>query len=81
MFHESHRTIYQALEEMEELLKTEARLSNHVALITGASRNWSIALELATLGANVVVNYASSSAAAEQVVVANRWGGSAIALS
>lgn len=68
---------------MEELLKTEARLSNHVALITGASRGIgrAIALELATLGANVVVNYASSSAAAEQVVAEIvAGGGSAIAL-
>lgn len=68
---------------MEGLLKTEARLSNHVALITGASRGIgrAIALELATLGANVVVNYASSSAAAEQVVAEIvAGGGSAIAL-
>ena len=68
---------------MEGLLKTEARLSNHVALITGASRGIgrAIALELATCGANVVVNYASSSAAAEQVVAEIvAGGGSAIAL-
>ena len=68
---------------MEGLLKTEARLSNHVALITGASRGIgrAIALELATRGAAVVVNYARDSAAAEQVVAEIvAGGGSALAL-
>ena len=68
---------------MEGLLKTEARLSNHVALITGASRGIgrAIALELATRGASVVVNYARDNTAAEQVVAEIvAAGGSAIAL-
>ena len=59
------------------------RLRNSVAIVTGASRGIgrAIALELATCGASVVVNYASSSAAAEQVVdEITAGGGSALAL-
>ena len=54
-----------------------------VAIVTGASRGIgrAIALELATSGASVVVNYTSSSAAAEQVVnEITAGGGSALAL-
>ena len=54
-----------------------------VALVTGASRGIgrAIALELASCGASVVVNYTSSSAAAEQVVdEIMAGGGSALAL-
>ncbi len=58
-------------------------LKDQVAIVTGASRGIgrAIALQLASQGAKVVVNYASSSAAADQVVAeitAN--GGEAIAL-
>ncbi|MBK1989176.1 3-oxoacyl-[acyl-carrier-protein] reductase [Sphaerospermopsis aphanizomenoides BCCUSP55] len=58
-------------------------LQGQVAIVTGASRGIgrAIALQLASQGAKVVVNYASSSAAADQVVAeitAN--GGEAIAL-
>jgi 3-oxoacyl-[acyl-carrier protein] reductase len=58
-------------------------LKDQVAIVTGASRGIgrAIALQLASQGAKVVVNYASSSAAADQVVtdiVTN--GGEAIAL-
>jgi 3-oxoacyl-[acyl-carrier protein] reductase len=59
------------------------KLRDKVAIVTGASRGIgkAIALSLASEGANVVVNYASSSTAAEQVVEAiAAGGGSAIAL-
>ncbi len=68
---------------MEALPEQLQKLKSQVALVTGASRGIgrAIALSLATEGANVVVNYANSNAAAEEVVkeiVAS--GGNAIAL-
>ncbi len=68
---------------MEALPEQLQKLKSQVALVTGASRGIgrAIALSLATEGANIVVNYANSSAAAEEIVkeiVAG--GGSAIAL-
>lgn len=68
---------------MEALPESLQRLRRQVAIVTGASRGIgrAIALQLAAEGANVVINYASSSAVAQQVadeIVAN--GGSAIAL-
>ncbi|PSB35470.1 3-oxoacyl-[acyl-carrier-protein] reductase [Chlorogloea sp. CCALA 695] len=68
---------------MEALPEQLQKLKSQVALVTGASRGIgrAIALSLATEGANVVVNYANSSAAAQEVVkeiVAS--GGNAIAL-
>ncbi len=53
-----------------ELPENLPRLHNKVAIVTGASRGIgkAIALALAAEGASVVVNYASSKAAAEQVV-------------
>ncbi len=66
-----------------ELPENLQQLRDQVAIVTGASRGigQAIALALAYSGANVVVNYASSSTAAEQVVTeitAN--GGEAIAI-
>lgn len=53
-----------------ELPENLPRLHNKVAIVTGASRGIgkAIALALAAEGASVVVNYASSKEAAEQVV-------------
>jgi 3-oxoacyl-[acyl-carrier protein] reductase len=59
-------------------------LQGKVAIVTGASRGIgrATALALATEGAQVVVNYASSSAAADQVVAEIvGMGGAAIALA
>ena len=58
-------------------------LENKVAIVTGASRGIgrAIALELASQGAKVVVNYASSSTAADEVVSEiTSKGGGAIAI-
>ncbi|HIK05589.1 MAG TPA: 3-oxoacyl-[acyl-carrier-protein] reductase [Trichormus sp. M33_DOE_039] len=58
-------------------------LKGQVAVVTGASRGIgrAIALELSTYGATVVVNYASSSGAADKVVAEiTASGGEAIAL-
>lgn len=66
-----------------ELSENLQPLDNKVAIVTGASRGIgrAIAIALADSGANVVVNYASSSAAAEQVVAEiTAASGSAIAL-
>ncbi|MEB3216814.1 MAG: 3-oxoacyl-[acyl-carrier-protein] reductase [Nostocales cyanobacterium 94392] len=68
---------------MELMSENLQSLRSQVAVVTGASRGIgrAIAQELATLGANVVVNYASSSQAAEELVSEiTAAGGSAIAL-
>ncbi|NEQ21558.1 MAG: 3-oxoacyl-[acyl-carrier-protein] reductase [Microcoleus sp. SIO2G3] len=67
---------------MEALEIASQRLRDRVAIVTGASRGIgrAVALALASEGANVVVNYASSSNAAEEVVAAiTEAGGNAIA--
>jgi 3-oxoacyl-[acyl-carrier protein] reductase len=58
-------------------------LENRIAVVTGASRGIgkAIALELAKRGASIVVNYVSSSGAAEDVVAKIKSnGGSAISM-
>lgn len=68
---------------MERLPDNLQQLRDSVAVVTGASRGIgrATALALATQGAKVVVNYARSSAAADEVVTEiNTAGGEAIAL-
>jgi 3-oxoacyl-[acyl-carrier protein] reductase len=68
---------------MEALQTSQDHLRDRVAIITGASRGIgrAIALALAAEGAKVVVNYVSSSSAAEDVVAAiTETGGEATAL-
>ncbi|HEY9649765.1 MAG TPA: 3-oxoacyl-[acyl-carrier-protein] reductase [Coleofasciculaceae cyanobacterium] len=68
---------------METAQTSQGRLQNRVAIVTGGSRGIgrSVALALAAEGAHVVVNYASSSSAAQEVVTAiTDAGGSAIAI-
>lgn len=67
---------------MQLLPETQQRLTGKVAIVTGASRGIgrATALAMAAEGANVVVNYASSSGAAEEVVAEiTGAGGKAIA--
>jgi 3-oxoacyl-[acyl-carrier protein] reductase len=69
---------------MEALPTPLQRLTGKVAIVTGASRGIgrATALALAAEGAKVVVNYASSSAAADQVVAdIEALGSEAIALA
>lgn len=69
---------------MELLPENLQTLQGKVAIITGASRGIgrAIARELAKFGASVVVNYASSSQAADELVSEiTQAGGSAIALA
>ncbi|VXD10744.1 3-oxoacyl-[acyl-carrier-protein] reductase [Planktothrix paucivesiculata] len=68
---------------MERLPETLQHLNGQVAIITGGSRGIgrAAALALATEGAKIVVNYASSSTAADEVVAEiTQAGGEAIAL-
>jgi 3-oxoacyl-[acyl-carrier protein] reductase len=67
---------------MENIPENWQRLRNQVVIVTGASRGIgrAIALAMATEGAQVVVNYATSGEAAQQVVdEIAASGGSAIA--
>lgn len=68
---------------MEMLPENLQNLRGQVAIVTGASRGIgkAIALELATQGATIIVNYASSSRAAEALVEEITYsGGTALAL-
>ncbi|MEA5496946.1 3-oxoacyl-[acyl-carrier-protein] reductase [Limnoraphis robusta] len=68
---------------MDVLPETLQHLKEQVAIITGASRGIgrAIAIALASEGANIVVNYASSSGAADELVSEiTQAGGNAIAL-
>ncbi|MDY6938921.1 MAG: 3-oxoacyl-[acyl-carrier-protein] reductase [Cyanobacteriota bacterium] len=68
---------------MEAIPESQQRLKNKVAIVTGASRGIgrATALALAAEGANIAVNYARSSDAAEKAVAEiTEMGGSAIAL-
>ena len=68
---------------MEALPESQQHLKDKVAIVTGGSRGIgrATALALAASGASVVVNYASASAAADEVVTAIvAMGGTAIAI-
>ena len=68
---------------MEKLPENLQQLRDKVAVVTGASRGIgrAIALALATQGAKVAINYASSSAAADEIVTEiTGQGGEALAL-
>lgn len=68
---------------MEKLPEDLQQLRDKVAVVTGASRGIgrAIALALATQGAKVAINYASSSAAADEIVTEiTGQGGEALAL-
>jgi 3-oxoacyl-[acyl-carrier protein] reductase len=68
---------------MEKLPENLQQLQDKVAIVTGASRGIgrAIALALATQGAKVAINYASSSAAADEIVTEiMAQGGEALAL-
>ncbi|HEY9808693.1 MAG TPA: 3-oxoacyl-[acyl-carrier-protein] reductase [Halomicronema sp.] len=68
---------------MEKLPENLQQLQDKVAIVTGASRGIgrAIALALATQGAKVAINYASSSAAADEIVTEIMGqGGEALAL-
>ena len=65
------------------MLTSISSLDSKVAIVTGSSQGIgrAIAIELASLGLKVVVNYANSKAAAEEVVKdIIRNGGEAIAV-
>jgi tetrahydroxynaphthalene reductase len=68
---------------MSDAAKNTSRLDGKVAVVTGSSRGMGRqnALELASRGADLVINYASSPAAAEDVVNAiKKMGRNAIAI-
>lgn len=80
-----HKIISAGILNLEEYFMAilSENLRGQVAVVTGASRGIgrAIALELANYGATVVVNYASSSTAADEVVAEiTGAGGEAVAL-